>query len=309
MSSPKKKALGRGLSALLEGAENKLQHEQQNVNQHSGEPNKPGSVSLTPISQIEVNPFQPRTHFEEEALADLSASIKVYGIIQPITLREIAPEKYQIISGERRFRASQLAGLTEVPAYIRKANDQEMLGMALVENIQRENLDAIEIALSYQRLIDELNYTQEELSEKIGKNRSTVTNYLRLLKLQPEIQLGIRKKLISMGHARALVAVDDAELQLQLFEDILVHGWSVRQVEDAVRAIYEQVTEDDKNQKSRKRSPKTLNDFELAVKHKMEDFFQIPVDIKKKADGKGRLEISFKNEAELQRILEIIGNQ
>jgi len=306
--SIKKRALGRGLSALLEGAENHLQHE---INQNSteNEAKNPGAVSLTSVHDIETNPFQPRTHFEEEALKELSQSIKVYGIIQPITLRELENGKFQIISGERRFRASLMAGLERVPAYIRKANDQEMLGMALVENIQRENLDAVEIALSYQRLIDELSYTQEELSEKMGKNRSTVTNYLRLLKLPPEIQLGIRKKLISMGHARALVAVDDTEMQLQLFEDVLVHGWSVRQVEDAVRAIYENIAEEDKGaKKTRKKTTKTLSEIDLTIKHKMEAFFQIPVDIKRKADGKGRLEISFKNETELQRLLEKISN-
>ncbi|MGY6561869.1 MAG: ParB/RepB/Spo0J family partition protein [Luteibaculaceae bacterium] len=304
---PKKRALGRGLSALLEGAEGALQHEHVSANETT-ETASPGSVSFISTNLIEVNPYQPRTHFEEEALADLSASIKTYGIIQPITLREIEPGKYQIISGERRFRASLMAGFDKIPAYVRKADDQEMLGMALVENIQRENLDAVEIALSYQRLIDELNYTQEELSEKIGKNRSTVTNYLRLLKLQPEIQLGIRRKLISMGHARALVAVDDADVQLQLFEDILVHGWSVRQVEDAVRALFDQAVEDEKPKRGRRKAEKTLSDSDLKVKHKMEAFFQAPVEVKRKADGKGRVEIIFKNAQELERIIQLLGN-
>ncbi|NJO70351.1 MAG: ParB/RepB/Spo0J family partition protein [Bacteroidetes bacterium] len=219
----KKSSLGRGLGALIEDVESSKPAE--NV----------ASINDIEIRSIEINPFQPRKTFDEEALMELSASIKQLGIIQPITVRKIDNDKYQLITGERRFRASQMAGLQTIPAYIRNADDQAMLELALVENIQREDLDAIEIAISYQRLIDECSLTQEDMSDRVGKKRSTIANYLRLLKLPAEIQAGIRHKKITMGHARALVNVDDAEKQLSIYHHVIEEGLSVRSTEDIVR--------------------------------------------------------------------------
>ena len=214
----KKNVLGRGLSALLENANTDI-----TSNKLEGEGKVVGAVANIEISQIETNPFQPRTNFEEDALNELAASIKEHGIIQPITVRKLGYDKYQLISGERRFRASQLAGLTNVPAYIRIANDQAMLEMALVENIQREELDAIEVAISYKRLIDECDLTQEQLSQKVSKQRSTITNYLRLLKLPVEIQLAIRNGDVSMGHARALISIENEDTQLDIYNQIVLN--------------------------------------------------------------------------------------
>ena len=213
----KKRALGKGLSALLENANTDITTK--NIGVGGGQ--TVGSISSLAIAQIEANPFNPRTHFEEEALLELSESIKEHGIIQPLTVRKLGRDKYQLISGERRFRASQLAGLEEVPCYIRIANDQNMLEMALVENIQREDLNAVEVALSYQRLLDECDLTQEQLSQKLGKSRSNIANFLRLLKLPAAIQIGIREGLITMGHARALVNAGDEETQVNLFKQIV----------------------------------------------------------------------------------------
>ncbi|MBC8464750.1 MAG: ParB/RepB/Spo0J family partition protein, partial [Bacteroidetes bacterium] len=227
----KKRALGRGLSALLKNPETDI-----TSSETTAETEKTaGSISELSIHQIEVNPFQPRTEFDPEALEELSASIQQLGIIQPLTVRKLGYDKYQLISGERRFRASQLAGLTKVPAYIRIANDQEMLEMALVENIQREQLNAIEVALSYQRLMEECKLTQERMSERVGKKRSTVTNYLRLLKLPAEIQVGLRDGEISMGHARALINVSNIDTQINIYKDTIANGFSVRDVEQIVK--------------------------------------------------------------------------
>ncbi|MDR1171680.1 MAG: ParB/RepB/Spo0J family partition protein [Bacteroidales bacterium] len=221
----KKSALGRGLGALIKQSETGIPESQANA------------TDKIDIRKIEANPYQPRTNFDQEALKELAASIKQLGIIQPITVREIGDGRYQIISGERRYRASLIAGLTEIPAYIRHADDNSMLELALVENIQREDLDAIEVAISYQRLIDECRLTQENVSERVGKKRSTIANYLRLLKLPAEIQLAIRQGQISMGHARALVNIEQSGHQLRLLHDIIGNGLSVRQVEVAVRQI------------------------------------------------------------------------
>src|SRR6056297_1115360 len=207
----KRNALGRGLGALIDDAEKMKQ----------------AGISDVDLSKIDVNPFQPRSKFDEEALNELAGSIREIGLIQPITLRKVGDEKYQIIAGERRFRAAQLAGLDSLPAYIRKAKDDGMLEMALVENIQREDLDAIEIALSYQRLMDELEFTQEDLSSRVGKKRSTIANYLRLLRLPAIIQKGLRNKEISMGHARALINIEDADTQEMIYNEIVKHGFSV----------------------------------------------------------------------------------
>src|SRR6201996_8364410 len=235
MSAEKRNALGKGLSALLNHSVNV----NPNKNEISTGPevNSMGSVNEIKIAEIEVNPFQPRTEFDEQALQDLSDSIKLQGLIQPITVRRVNAHQYQLISGERRFRASKIAGLTHIPAYVRTANDQQMLEMALIENIQRENLNAIEVALSFQRMLDECNLKQEELGERVSKNRSTVTNYLRLLKLPPDIQASIRDGHISMGHARALITIDDPAKQLFIHQHIIKDGLSVRKVEELVRGL------------------------------------------------------------------------
>ncbi|RYE14255.1 MAG: ParB/RepB/Spo0J family partition protein, partial [Sphingobacteriales bacterium] len=234
MSAEKRKALGKGLSALLNDSEDVFPNKKSSPSQPA-EVNNLGSGNDINIDQIEVNPFQPRTEFDQEALAELSDSIKKQGLIQPITVRRITAGKYQLISGERRLRASKLAGLKQIPAYIRTANDQQMLEMALIENIQRENLNAIEVALSFQRMIDECSLKQEELGERVSKNRSTVTNYLRLLKLPPTIQASLRDGKITMGHAKALIGVEDPSQQLFFHQYIIQHDLSVRKTEDMVR--------------------------------------------------------------------------
>ena len=245
-----KKALGRGLSAILSNPSTDITQTQQK--QESSIPL--GSIGELSIDTIEVNPFQPRTHFDQSALKELALSINELGVIQPITVRKLGYDKFQLISGERRFRASQIAGLSNIPAYIRIANDQEMLEMALVENIQRQSLDAIEIALSYQLLIDECNLTQEKLSERVGKKRSTISNYLRLLNLSPILQAGIRDKMIAMGHAKALINILDEELQLEIYKCIISEGLSVRQTEDLAKSA-KQNTPKQKNTKSIPNTP------------------------------------------------------
>ena len=227
--------MGKGIRALLNNIDEEIKdHPEEVVRELSS------SVAMIPITAVEVNPFQPRKDFDDDALSELSESIKTYGLIQPITVRRLNDRQFQLISGERRTRAAKLAGLTEIPAYIRIADDQGMLEMALVENIQREDLNAIEIAITYQRLVDECNITHENMSERVGKKRSTITNYLRLLKLNPEIQQAIKLNKISMGHARALVGVNDIALQLMLYRQITKEELSVRAVEDLIRKYNEQ---------------------------------------------------------------------
>lgn len=292
MTLPKRNALGKGLGALLTSPDTDITTK----NKAGNEPGMADSISRIPVSAIEANPFQPRTHFEEDALRELSESIKALGLIQPVTVRKLGYDKYQLISGERRFRASQLAGLTDIPAYIRIANDQAMLEMALVENIQREELDAVEIGLAYQRMIEELSLTQEEIADKVAKKRSTVANYLRLLKLPPEIQLGIRSRQISMGHARALVNIEDPALQKQLFNEIISQELSVRQVEDAAR----------QSKKPTFEKPETAGvmseSFKLAQRS-LQSKLSLPVDIKSGKNGKGSVAIKFSNEAEFKELL------
>jgi ParB family chromosome partitioning protein len=289
----KRNALGKGLGALLTSPDTDITTKSAS----QGDSAVVGSISELQVDQIEANPFQPRTFFEEEALRELAESIQEMGLIQPVTVRKLGYDKYQLISGERRFRASQMAGLTTIPAYIRIANDQAMLEMALVENIQREELDSIEIGLAYQRLIEELKLTQEEVSEKVAKKRSTVANYLRLLKLPPEIQLGIRERKISMGHARALVAMEDPKQQLSLYNQILSSEMSVRQVEEATR----------KNKQSdggAVRSVKLVLPAELkAAINSLHKRLAAPVDIKTDKDGKGQLNIRFNSPEELAELL------
>ncbi|MBX2972046.1 MAG: ParB/RepB/Spo0J family partition protein [Flavobacteriales bacterium] len=300
--STKKKGLGRGLSALLDDPATDITTSSANAD-HSGAGNSPlparssSPIGMVPVAQIEANPFQPRTHFSEEALLELAQSIKELGVIQPVTLRKIGYDRYQLISGERRFRASQLAGLIEVPAYVRVANDEAMLEMALVENIQREELDAIEVAISFQRLVDEVKLTQEQLSEKVGKDRTTVTNYLRLLRLPPEIQLGLRQRTIGMGHARALIAIADPAKQVELYERIVSTQLSVRQVEELARAAAVKGPRGASG--SAVRPNKDLS--KLLAQH-----FGTRVVVKQNTEGKGRIEIPFKSEDELRRILAVI---
>lgn len=294
----KKPALGRGLSALLENAKTDI------TTKAIGE-NAPvvNSVSVVKIKNIETNPFQPRTNFEETALQELSESIKQHGIIQPITVRKLGYDRYQLISGERRFRASQMAGLTEVPAYIRIADDQEMLEMALVENIQREDLDPIEVSMSYKRLIDECNLTQEQLSEKVGKQRSTVTNFLRLLKLPAPIQKALREREMTMGHAKALINIDNEDRQLAIFALALEQDLSVRQIEDLARGEKLKVTP----KISRVEKPLSIEDKTIAKE--LEKIFNKSYQFKRNSKGGGTLTLSFTNDEELKHIVSFFGIQ
>ncbi len=289
MSSLKKNSgLGRGLSALLDDAETDIT---------TSEFRPMGSVSMIYINQIEANPFQPRTEFDEALLKELSESIKVHGLIQPVTVRKMGYDKFQLISGERRTRAAILAGLDKIPAYVRVANDQETLEMALIENIQRADLNAVEVALSYKRLIEECNLKQEELGERVGKERSTVNNYLRLLRLPDEIQLAIKMGIISMGHARAIVNVSDTEAQMEIFRRMVDENLSVRNVETLVKSNKKDVKEPvSKAKKS------VLDDFQNDAKA-LEDKLNVPVQIKGNAAGKGQLILKFNNPRELERIL------
>lgn len=285
----KKQALGRGLSALLKDPSNDIQSVQdKNADKVIG------NIVELDVDFIEVNPFQPRTNFSEESLRELASSIKELGIIQPITVRKLGLNKYQLVSGERRYRASKLLGLETIPAYVRIANDQESLEMALVENIQREDLDPIEIGLSYRRLIEEINLTQDQLSDRVGKKRSTITNYMRLLKLDPIIQTGIRDGFVSMGHGRALVNVEKVEIQLDLYKQIVKKGLSVRATETLVR-----------NYKKTK-SSETLTykpPFISQAAAELETLFKTSVTATANSQGKGVLKIAFESQEQLQRIL------
>lgn len=296
MIHQKKTGLGRGLRALLDDSD-LPENDRQQI---SIESTSLGSISSVKISQVQVNPFQPRTDFDPETLHELAESIKLQGLIQPITVRQSGQNSYQLISGERRLRASKLAGLTEIPAYVRTANDQQMLEMALIENIQRENLNAIEVALSFQRMIDECNLKQEQLGERVSKNRSTVTNYLRLLKLPPAIQVSIRDKEISMGHARALVSVEDVDKQLYLFQEIINHGLSVRRVEELVRHL--------QNVGTVRKSVKTqgISYQYMKIQDDLASKFSTNVKLKLDEKGKGSIEIGFMSDDDLNRILEML---
>ncbi|GAA4396682.1 ParB/RepB/Spo0J family partition protein [Nibrella viscosa] len=287
--------LGRGLGALLQDSDS--------VNRSQGKPSPYESIStMTEINVnfIETNPFQPRTRFDEEALQELADSIRAQGIIQPITVRQIGKDQYQLISGERRLQASKLIGMTQIPAFVRTANDQQMLEMALIENIQRENLNSIEIALSYQRLIHECNLKQEELGERVGKNRTTVNNYIRLLKLPPVIQAALRDNKISMGHARALITIEDHEVQIKIFRRIVDEDWSVRKVEEAVRNLG---TESDAQVLRKTTLPKQ----EIrSLQFKLSSMFGTKVSIKADEKHKGEIKIPFTSQEELNKILEVL---
>jgi ParB family chromosome partitioning protein len=292
-----RQALGRGLSALLSDPNNDLQNDTQKQKELLG-----NVVSLS-MEWIEVNPFQPRIHFDKQSLNELAQSISQLGIVQPITVRRVDHQRFQIISGERRFRASQLAGLEEVPAFVRMANDQEMLEMALVENIQRKDLDAIEIALSYQRLIEECSLTQEELSSRVGKKRSTIANYLRLLKLPPLIQAGIRDEMIAMGHARALVNIDDEDLQLDIYTKAVEDELSVREVERLVQEAREG------GPVSRKRSKRPLPYAMQLMNEKMSTHINARTEILRNKKGQGRIVIHFGSDHELKRISDLLSEE
>ncbi len=303
MATNKRQALGRGLNALLNGdTEDVLELPKVKTNANGIN----GSVPLIAIKNIEANPFQPRNEFEEEALQELAESIQTFGIIQPVTLRKIGDNKYQLISGERRFRASQMAGLVEIPAYIRTADDTAMLEMALVENIQREDLNAIDVALSYQRLIDECSLTQEKLGERIAKNRSTVTNYLRLLKLPTEVQVAIKKGKITMGHARAIINAGTEEQQLEILTQILNEDLSVRQVEEIAKTM---AGKKSKNVEFNTKDSQTSvtsdwNQKYAAYGVKLTDILKKKVSIQPGKSGSGKILIDFSNEKELEKIIE-----
>lgn len=304
----RKTGLGRGLGALLnDSVEVPAKSNQQVEEAPQVTPtavkttNENGSISHVRVEEIAVNPFQPRTEFDPVALQELSESIRLQGLIQPITVRKISDGNYQLISGERRLRASRLAGITEIPAYIRTANDQQMLEMALIENIQRENLNAIEVALSFQRMIEECNLKQEELGERVSKNRSTVTNYLRLLKLPPVIQAAIRDGVLTMGHARALINIPEVDKQLYIFKLIIDQGLSVRKAEELVRELQ-------KGGKKKAAKDKAPMSFQLQkIEDDLASKFSSRVKLNlKSTKGKGAIEIPFESEDDLSRILELL---
>lgn len=295
----KKQALGRGLSALLKDPENDIK----SVNDKNAD-KVVGNIIELEIDTIEINPFQPRTHFNEESLQELASSIKELGVIQPITVRKLDFNKYQLISGERRLRASKLSGLKTVPAYIRIANDNESLMMALVENIQRFDLDPIEIALSYQRLMDEIGLTQEQMSDKVGKKRSTIANYLRLLKLDPIIQTGIRDGFITMGHGRALITIEDEDMQSDIYHRIIRENLSVRETEVLVKNHQEGQTASTKKTSTSKAAAGFVvsGDDKKALTKSL----GAKVAVKVLPGGKGKITIPFTSESDFQRILDLI---
>jgi len=297
-TNPKKRsALGKGLSALLENADT-------DITSKSSGTGIVGSISTLAVKNIEANPFNPRTNFEKEALEELSTSISIHGIIQPLTVRKLGRDKYQLISGERRFRAAQLAGLKEVPAYVRIANDQAMLEMALVENIQREDLNPIEVALSYERLLEECDLTQDQLSQKISKSRSSITNHLRLLKLPAPVQAGVKKKEISMGHARAIVSAGDEATQIELYERVVAENLSVRDIEAIIRG--EAVA---KKEPTPQVAKPQITESEFTFKEHLGDQLATKVDIKKSPNGSGKIIVNFSSDVDLNRIMELLNRR
>lgn len=295
-AAKRKGGLGRGLNSLLEGNKYTGKIDSETINTVN-------TIADIAIDQIQTNPYQPRTHFDQAALEELAESIKVQGIIQPITVRQLDQDSFQLISGERRYQAAKMSGLTVIPAYIRKANDQQMLEMALIENIQRESLNAIEIALSYQRLLTECSLKQEELGDRVGKKRTTVTNYLRLLKLPPDIQIALRDNVISMGHARALINIDTIEKQLDVFKEVVAKELSVRKVEELVRNLQNANRKPDPQQKL---SFNKYDDELKGVETKLSSQFGTKILVKANNEGKGEIKIPFVSVDELNRILEIL---
>ncbi|MDO5316152.1 MAG: ParB/RepB/Spo0J family partition protein [bacterium] len=296
MPDKNRRALGRGLDAIMQSPETDITSKD-----ISGD-FVAGAVAEIDIDLIETNPFQPRTEFDETALRELAQSIKEQGVIQPVTVRKLGYNKYQLISGERRLRASKMAGLKTIPVFIRVANDEQMLELALIENIHRENLNAIEVAISYQRLIDECNMTQEEVSEKVGKSRSAVANFLRLLKLPAEVQIAIRDGHISMGHARALININDKEEQLRLLQQIIMEEMNVRQTEEMADKAK------GKADKERKQTNYIPEHFKSSIK-KLSQTLNTKVKVKRNVKGQGSVVIDFKDEAEFDRIMELFNNK
>jgi ParB family transcriptional regulator, chromosome partitioning protein len=300
----KKRALGRGLGALLDTPSGEVQPQYNiEVDLHAV-----GTVAHVPLELIQSNPFQPRTDFDQQALEELANSIKEQGVIQPVTVRKAEDGKFELISGERRCKAAHLAGLSSIPAYIRSANDQEMREMAIVENIQRENLNPMEIALGYQQLIEDCNLTQEMLAEKLGKSRSSITNQLRLLKLPADIQIGLRQELISTGHARALLSVTNIQTQLEIYQDIIAQGLSVRDVEEIAKNINEE-KEEEKAPESKTIIDKSSNNKYQELQKALTAFYGSKVQIKTRSDGKGSVVINFSSGEDLERILKLVHQQ
>jgi len=298
-NSNKKQALGKGIRALLSSIDEELSTTAEGVPAVSGQ--NAGTIARIPVDQIEVNPKQPRRDFDEQALQELSESIKLHDIIQPVTVVKVGQNKYQLISGERRWRASKMAGLRDIPAYIRTADDQELLELALLENLQREDLNAIEIGLSYKRLMDECNMTQEQVAERMKKDRSTVTNYIRLLKLPPDIQKAVRDGALSMGHARAIIGLDMIDQQLYAFREIREKGLSVRQTE----ALVKEMLADEKPDIARvKNKESQLPPAYKRIEDNMASHFSTKVRLDRKKNGKGAVTIEFYNDSDLERIME-----
>ncbi len=296
----KKRALGKGLGALLDDSG----VEPQPVYDVEKDLLAVGTIGKVPIDIIEVNPHQPRTDFDEEALNDLAASIKEQGVIQPITLRKIDDNKLQLISGERRLKASKMAGLTDIPAYIIAAEDNTMLEMAIVENIQRENLNPIEIAMGYKQLIEDYKLTQETLSERLGKSRSSIANFLRLLKLPGEIQIGLRQELISTGHAKALLSLEDPQTQLEVYQDVLAQDLSVRELEEIIRQLLN--SEEEKHKKPAKKQKTTDQKEHRELRKILEERFNTRIQLKNRTNGQGSIVISYRSESDLLRIAELL---
>lgn len=300
MSNPKqnKEALGKGIRSLLQSIDSDLKTTAGSLKTKVVE--EATGVIRIPVENIEANPKQPRRDFDEQALQELASSIKLHDIIQPITVSKIAGNKYRLISGERRWRASKLAGLKDIPAYIRQANDQELLELALLENLQREDLNAMEIALSYKRMMEELSHTQEQVAERMGKDRSTVTNYIRLLKLPPDIQVAVRNGEISMGHARALINVDTIDKQLYIFDEIKSKGLSVRQTENLVRNLYKEGEE---------KKPAVTNSLPVAyqkIEDKLASHFSTRVKLRHSKNGSGQITFDYYSLEEMNKLLDLM---
>ena len=290
MATPKRSALGRGLDSL--------------ISMDDVPARGSSAINDIPLEQISPNPDQPRRTFDEDALEELAVSIRELGIIQPLSLRKMGADSYQIIAGERRYRAALMAGLASVPAYIRTANDSELTEMALIENIQREDLNAIEIALTFRKLIDQYNLTQERLSERIGKKRATIANFLRLLKLPAEVQLGLRDKRLDMGHARALLSLDDPSLQLKIYNEIIKKGLSVRKVEEMVKSLASQTADGKEPSDENRTSLYSSHDFDLLKKH-LSSTFHTDVQFSCDRKGRGKISFPFKNDDELAKLITI----
>ena len=291
-----KEALGKGIRALLNNIDDDATKVKKSNVDNDYE--QTGAVIKIPLTQIEVNPFQPRVEFNEEALHDLAESIKIHGVVQPITVRKLSDKKFQLIAGERRLRASKLANQQDIPAYVRLANDQESLEIALIENIQREDLNALEIALNYQRLLEECSLTHEDLSTRLGKSRTAVTNYLRLLKLPPDIQTALKSKQISMGHARALAGVEDVVMQLYIFKEVVNKSLSVRQTESLIKSANDKPT----SKPSKSKLPFAYQKVQDSIASNL----SAKVQIKPKNNGSGEINIYFHNEDDLERLIELL---